>query len=169
MDQFLLGNVFFLLANMTNVLSHSHSDTISTCKASDDIPIAAAMSLANTGNISGALKRILQDTLIATVTKRTHNKLYHYYPQEGADSKSTVVYHPATNTSGLFLNYPTARLRKHIRKIKRGKGASPYTDITDILCNLALTDDDSLATVWHYLLLFGNNVVPSIIREEYAA
>eukprot|EP00957_Ditylum_brightwellii_P072778 5531216-Ditylum_brightwellii.AAC.1 len=71
--------------------------------------------------MSGALKLLLQDTPVATVTKHTRHKLFHYYPQQGADSKTTIVYQPASNYTRLLLNYPTSCLRKHFCKIKHGK------------------------------------------------
>jgi hypothetical protein len=85
-------------------------------------PIAAAVAQANLGNLSGALKLLTQSTPLATVTKESRHKLFHYYPQQGADGGSTLVHDPTRNHSGHFLNYPTSRLKNTSAALKKEKG-----------------------------------------------
>eukprot|EP00957_Ditylum_brightwellii_P135220 10311091-Ditylum_brightwellii.AAC.1 len=101
------------------------------------------------------------------VTDETRNSLFKYYPQTGADNTDTRVRHPCLDKSGYALNYPTNWMKKYARKIGTGKGAGCFTGITDVIRAIALISTEHLHTVWHYLLLFGHNVVPTIIQDLY--
>eukprot|EP00957_Ditylum_brightwellii_P043847 3324524-Ditylum_brightwellii.AAC.1 len=118
--------------------------------------------MANAGNMSGAAKLNLQNTPLATVTKNNKEKCYKYYPQQGADGKTTRVYEPAHDITGpKLLNVQTT---KTFQVHKKGKGAGPYTGITAILSSIAISSTQNLHIVWHYFLLFANNTIPLIIQ-----
>eukprot|EP00957_Ditylum_brightwellii_P054226 4106572-Ditylum_brightwellii.AAC.2 len=60
-------------------------------------------------------------------------------------------------------------MKKYARKIGTGKGACCFTGITDVIRDAAMMSTEHLHTAWHYLLLFGHNVVPKVIQDLYGS
>eukprot|EP00957_Ditylum_brightwellii_P090420 6885934-Ditylum_brightwellii.AAC.1 len=77
----------------------------------DKSPTAAAESMANMGNLSGATKVLLCDTPVMHITDETRDSLFKYYPNAGANNTDTRVCNPCLDTSGHALNCPTNQMK----------------------------------------------------------
>ena len=140
-------------------------------------PEAAAQSLADVGNLGGALRLLTQNSPPALYTSDLLSTVLELYPQQGANATDTPVSseEEERHATSKLHQYPEERLQLHFSNIRQGRGAGPYGDVTDIFRNLALyqpafgTDTPHLLTVWHYLCIFATNTYPDDIFEEFSA
>eukprot|EP00957_Ditylum_brightwellii_P012796 967257-Ditylum_brightwellii.AAC.1 len=105
--------------------------------SSSQVPAAAAKSIADQDNYSGALKLLLHDSPPGYISDLTTGLINDLYLTRGADGHIPIIQHPTINKVGTCLNCSHNKLIQQFQKIKTGKGSGPFADVTDVLQNMA--------------------------------